>query len=73
METAEEDDERMMMETMYFGPLRLVRAVLEGMRRRRSGTVVHLSSGAALEGNFMMGGYAGAKAGLDGEFVVFCS
>lgn len=54
------------METMYFGPLRLIRAVLPYMRERRYGVIVNMSSGASLEGTFTMGAYAGAKAGLDG-------
>lgn len=56
------------METMFFGPLRLIKAVLPGMRERRFGVIVGMSSGASLEGMESMGVYAGAKAGLDGEF-----
>ncbi|KAI2614213.1 putative short-chain oxidoreductase [Hypoxylon fragiforme] len=66
VETASEDEVRAHMESMYFGPLRLVRAVLPHMRRRRYGVVVNFSSGAALDGRDAMGAYAGAKAGLDG-------
>ncbi|PLB49867.1 putative short-chain oxidoreductase [Aspergillus steynii IBT 23096] len=66
VETATEAEMRAQMETMYFGPLRLIRAVLPHMRRRRSGTIVNMSSGASLDGRATMGPYAGAKAGLDG-------
>ena len=62
-----EDEVRGQMETMYFGPSRLIRAALPYMRKRRFGIVVNFSSGAALEGRESMGAYAGAKAALDGE------
>jgi short-subunit dehydrogenase len=67
VETATEDELRAQMESMYFGPLRLIRAVLPYMRSRKSGVIVNMSSGASLDGNPSMGGYAGAKAGLDGN------
>lgn len=66
IETATEEEVRAQMETMYFGPLRLIRAVLPYMRRRKSGVIVNISSGASLDGIPTMGVYAGAKAGLDG-------
>ena len=66
VETASEEEIRGQMETMYFGPLRLIRAVLPHMRQRKSGVIVNISSGASLEGQVTMGPYAGAKAGLDG-------
>ncbi|CAM1504620.1 Fc.00g022110.m01.CDS01 [Cosmosporella sp. VM-42] len=66
VETFTEDEIRAQMETMYFAPLRLIRAVLPHMRRRRFGIVVNMSTGASLEARDGMGGYAGAKAGLDG-------
>ncbi|KAK2731569.1 hypothetical protein FQN55_004642 [Onygenales sp. PD_40] len=66
VETLTEEEVRMQMETMYFGPLRLITAVLGYMRERRLGVIANISSGAALEGRETMGAYAGAKAGLDG-------
>ncbi|KAK4861056.1 hypothetical protein LT330_003972 [Penicillium expansum] len=65
IETFDEDEVRTQMETMYFGPLRLIRAILPHMRQRRSGVIVNMSSGASLDGIPTMGVYAGAKAGLD--------
>lgn len=62
-----EDEVRAQFETVFFGPYRLVRAVLPGMRRRRFGVVVNMSSGAGLEGRDSMGAYASAKAAMDGE------
>lgn len=66
IETFAEDELRAQMESMYFGPLRLIRGVLPHMRKRRFGVIVNFSSGAALDARDSMGGYAGAKAGLDG-------
>jgi short-subunit dehydrogenase len=66
LEESKEDEVRAMMETMYFGPLRLMKAVVPHMRKRRFGVIINFSSGAALDGNPTMGAYAGAKAGLDG-------
>ena len=63
-----EEEVRRQMETMYLGPCRLVRAVIPWMRKRRFGVIVNVSSGAALEGRESMGGYAPAKAALDGAY-----
>ena len=68
IESFAEDELRSQMESMYFGPLRLIQAVLPHMRKRQFGVIVNMSSGAALEARDSMGGYVGAKAGLDGSF-----
>ncbi|KAI1827279.1 NAD(P)-binding protein [Xylaria intraflava] len=65
IETITEDEIRAQMETMYFGPLRLIRAVLPYQRKRKFGVIANFSSGAALEAQGSMGAYAGAKGGLD--------
>jgi len=65
IETATDEEIREQTETLYFGPLRLIKAVLPYQRERRFGIIANMSSGAALEGNPSMGPYAGAKAGLD--------
>ncbi|KAL9594758.1 MAG: hypothetical protein Q9219_006844 [cf. Caloplaca sp. 3 TL-2023] len=65
VESTAEEELRAQMESVYFGPLRLIRAVLPYMRKRKYGVVANLSSGAALDGNPTMGAYAGGKAGLD--------
>lgn len=70
VKTATEEELRAQMDTMYFGPLRLIRGVLPFMRKRRFGVIANISTGAALDGNPSMGPYAGAKAGLDGKHSV---
>ncbi|MCJ1401321.1 hypothetical protein MMC11_004533 [Xylographa trunciseda] len=66
IESFTEEEVRAQIESMYFGPLRLIRAAIPHMRKRRFGVIVNMSSGAALEGRDTMGAYAGAKAALDG-------
>ncbi|KAI1806751.1 putative short-chain oxidoreductase [Daldinia bambusicola] len=66
VETTAEEEVRALMETLYFGPVRLIRAAVPHMRKRRYGVIVNISSGAALDGRDSMGPYAGAKAALDG-------
>ncbi|KAI0594670.1 hypothetical protein F4775DRAFT_586027 [Biscogniauxia sp. FL1348] len=65
VETSTEDEVRAQMETMYFGTLRLIRAVVPYMRARRFGIITNFSSGASLDGRETMGAYAGAKAAAD--------
>ncbi|KAJ3579269.1 hypothetical protein NPX13_g1297 [Xylaria arbuscula] len=65
IETVTEHELRAQMETIYFGPLRLIRAVLPYQRQRKFGIIANFSSGAALEAQGSMGAYAGAKGGLD--------
>ena len=69
VETSTEEEIRAQMESMYFGPLRLIRAVLPYMRKRRFGIIANMSSGASLDARDTMGPYAGAKAALDGMTV----
>lgn len=56
---------RALMETLYFGPSRLIRTAVKNMRQRRFGIIVNMSSGAALESNPSMGAYAAGKGALD--------
>ena len=67
VEKTTEDELRGMMETLYFGPAKLIQGVLPYMRKWRFGVVVNMSSGAGLEGFESTGGYAAAKAALDGK------
>lgn len=60
-----ESEVRALMETLYFGPSRLIRTAVKHQRRRRFGIIVNMSSGAALEAQPTMGAYAAGKGALD--------
>jgi len=53
-------------ETLLFGPMNVARAVLQGMRKRRSGLLVTISSTAGIAGGMFLTAYAAAKFGLEG-------
>lgn len=65
-ESFAEDEVRRQMETVFFGPYRLIRAVVPHMRARRRGMILNIGSGAGVNGRESMGIYAGSKAALDG-------
>ncbi|WP_127502801.1 oxidoreductase [Actinoplanes solisilvae] len=52
--------------TNFFGPVALIKAVLPGMRRRRSGAIVNISSIGARISPPGSGYYAASKAALEG-------
>lgn len=62
-----EDEVRAQFETVFFGPCRIMRAVLPYMRKRRFGIIVNISSGASLEARDTMAVYGAAKAAFDGR------
>lgn len=65
VEEGEDEAVRQLFDTQFFGTVRTIKAVLPGMRARRSGAIVNLSSiGARLspEGS---GYYAAAKAAIE--------
>lgn len=67
VESFPEDEVRRQMETVYFGPYCLIRAVLPHMRQRRQGLILNIGSGAGVGGRESMGIYAAAKAAMDGK------
>lgn len=66
-ESIAEDEVRSQMETQYFGPYRLIRAVVPHMRARRRGLILNFGSGAGVNGRDSMGAYAASKAAMDGK------
>ncbi|GIF59858.1 oxidoreductase [Asanoa iriomotensis] len=57
---------RSLFEVHVFGPAALVRAVLPGMRARRSGAIVQMSSYGGVVGNAGFSAYCGTKFALEG-------
>jgi NAD(P)-dependent dehydrogenase (short-subunit alcohol dehydrogenase family) len=57
---------RAQVETTFFGPVNVTRAVLPVMRAQRSGLVVTISSTAGLEGGEFTSAYAASKFGVEG-------
>jgi NAD(P)-dependent dehydrogenase (short-subunit alcohol dehydrogenase family) len=65
VEELQDPELRSLMDTMYFGPVAMVQAVLPGMRARRAGTIVQMSS---MGGQISMpgfGAYCSAKFALE--------
>ena len=60
------DQFRAQMETNFFGPLNVARAVLPIMRQQRSGQVITVTSTAGLIGQEFVAAYAASKFALEG-------
>lgn len=60
-----DEEIRRVFETNVFGMIRMTRAILPGMRARRSGLIVQISSAAAKRATAMLGHYAASKAALE--------
>jgi NAD(P)-dependent dehydrogenase (short-subunit alcohol dehydrogenase family) len=65
VEELDDAQHRSLMETMYFAPIALIQAVLPGMRTRRTGTIVQMSSMGGQVSMPGFGAYCAAKFGLE--------
>jgi len=65
VEEAERDGVDKMFETNFFGPVALIQAVLPGMRARRAGAIINVSSIGAVRTGAASGYYAATKAALE--------
>jgi NAD(P)-dependent dehydrogenase (short-subunit alcohol dehydrogenase family) len=65
VEEGDDDDVRRLFETHVFGTVRTIKAVLPGMRSRRSGTIVNLSSIGARISPEGSGYYSAVKAAIE--------
>jgi NAD(P)-dependent dehydrogenase (short-subunit alcohol dehydrogenase family) len=66
LEETSDAELRTLMETMFFGPVALTRALLPRMRERRAGTIVQISSMGGLTTGPGFGAYCAAKHALEG-------
>jgi NAD(P)-dependent dehydrogenase (short-subunit alcohol dehydrogenase family) len=66
IEESEESEVRAMVETNFFGLARMIHAVLPGMRRRRRGSIVNMSSIGGLVGFPSVGYYNATKFAVEG-------
>jgi len=66
VEEGEPDEVQELFETNFAGPVDLIKQVLPGMRRRRSGTIINISSIAGRMSNPGSGYYSATKAALEG-------
>ncbi|WP_277183783.1 oxidoreductase [Caballeronia sp. BR00000012568055] len=66
VEEGDDEDIRAVFEANFFGAAAMIRAVLPGMRERRTGHVVNITSVGGLVGNPGSGYYAASKFALEG-------
>ncbi|KAF3403500.1 Retinol dehydrogenase 8 [Penicillium rolfsii] len=65
VEDTSEDEVRSQMEVNFYGPLRVIRAVLPKMRAKRSGSIVLISSGAGFIARPSRGTYSASKFAIE--------
>jgi NAD(P)-dependent dehydrogenase (short-subunit alcohol dehydrogenase family) len=66
IDEGEDEEVRAMFETNFFGLVALTKAVLPGMRQRRSGHIINITSMGGLVGNPSAGYYAATKFAVEG-------
>ena len=66
VEEGEDTEVRTLFETHFFGTVAMIKAVLPGMRARRTGAIVNISSVAATVTPVGSGYYSAAKAAIEG-------
>jgi NAD(P)-dependent dehydrogenase (short-subunit alcohol dehydrogenase family) len=66
VEEGDDTDVRTLFDTHFFGTVAMIKAVLPGMRARRSGAIVNISSIGAQVTPVGSGYYAAAKAAIEG-------
>lgn len=66
VEDSDDEAVRQMFEVNYFGTASMIRAVLPGMRKRRAGTIVNLTSVGGLVGFEAVGHYCATKFAVEG-------
>ncbi|MBQ9047373.1 MAG: SDR family NAD(P)-dependent oxidoreductase [Solobacterium sp.] len=65
VEEAEDSGVRQMFETNFFGAVEMIKAVLPGIRERKSGAIINISSIGAARTGAASGYYAATKAALE--------
>ncbi|KAN0041250.1 hypothetical protein ACTFIV_003787 [Dictyostelium citrinum] len=66
IEEVSEEEDKKLMDALYFGPLNVIRSVLPYFRSKRDGYIFNVSSIAGLTGLPNLGNYSGAKFALAG-------
>lgn len=56
------------MDVNFYGPYRLIRAALPSFRKRKSGTIVNISSVSGIDGGIASGLYVASKFAVEGTF-----